>query len=219
MSNCLKYILLSALVIMASAAVAQPTMVNFDFGAVRIACPSDYAYEGPISWGCQSNPTLNINAPSQNYNANPNFGWTLGSVVAIFGDIPIQKGAGLTGPGTVFNPPPFNGMPFNQAVFLQSVGSFVWQRVQGFTAGNYTLSFYLGSRYRNDCCDGDQTVQALIDGKVVGIWAMKSYTPFTLETANFTVSTDGSHNLMFEGMNVGDHTAFLSYVTITPAGQ
>jgi hypothetical protein len=157
--------------------------------------------------------------PAQNFDASPGFGWLLGSAVAIFGDIPIQKGAGLTGPGTAFQPPPFDGMPFNQAVFLQSIGAFAWQEVGGFTAGRYTLSFYLGSRYRDDCCDGDQTVQVLIDGKVIGIWAMKSYTPFTLQTATFTVNTDGSHMLEFGGMNVGDHTAFLSYVTITPSHQ
>ncbi len=36
------------------------------------------------------------------------------------------------------------------------------------------------------------------------------------ETASFTVSADGSHTLEFRGINPGDHTAFLSYVTITP---
>ncbi len=45
---------------------------------------------------------------------------------------------------------------------------------------------------------------------------MTSSTPFTLQSATFTVSTGGSHTLEFEGMNLGDHTAFLSYVVITP---
>jgi hypothetical protein len=107
-------------------------------------------------------------------------------------------------------------MPFNQAVFLQG-GSFVVQSVRGFTAGqHYTLSFYLGSRYI-DCCgyDGNQTVVALIDGIPIGTWALSSFTPFTLETATFTVNTGGSHAVEFIGAMPGDHTAFLSYVVIT----
>lgn len=125
---------------------------------------------------------------------------------------------GLTGPNTIFYPPPFTRLPFNQAVILQDAGPFVWQSVGGFTAGKYTLSFYLGSRY-SSLYDGNQTVEALIDGNVIGTWALSSYTPFTLETATFTVSTNGSHELEFMGINHGDHTAFLSYVTITPVGQ
>ena len=106
--------------------------------------------------------------------------------------------------------------PSTQAVFLQNGGSFVWQTVGGFTAGSYILSFYLGSRYDSGQYDGNQTVVALIDGNVIGTWALTSFTPFTLETVPFTVSTGGTHMLEFMGMNHGDHTAFLSYVTITP---
>ena len=86
-------------------------------------------------------------------------------------------------------------------------------------AGSYTLSFYLGSRFI-DCCgyDGNQTVQALIDGNVIGTWALTSFTPFTLQTVSFTVSTGGTHTLEFRGINNGDHTAFLSYVSITQTG-
>ena len=219
MSPSLKFfVVVLAAMVMSSAAFGQPTLVNFDFGAVQVACGSGYAYEAPVSW-CSGNPLLNYNAPAQNYNASPGFGWTLGWPAAIFGDFPYRIGVGLTGPGTLFQPPPFDGMPFSQAAFLQSVGAFVWQEVPGFTAGSYTLNFYLGSRYRDDCCDGNQTVQALIDGKPIGVWALKSYTPFTLENATFTVSTDGNHTVEFEAMNIGDHTAFLSYVTITPIGH
>ena len=129
----------------------------------------------------------------------------------------LNVGAGLTGPDTVFSPPPFTGLPFSQAVFLQGPGSFIWQAVGGFTAGNYTLSFYLGSRYTSGIYDGNQTVVALIDGNVIGSWPLKSFTPFTLETASFTVNSDGSHALEFMRTNVGDHTAFLPYAVITPA--
>jgi hypothetical protein len=199
-----------------SAAFAQPTIVNFDFGAVRIACGSGYTYEGPVG-SCPYNA-----APTQNFNGTPDFGWMLGWTVARSGAplAPDNGGAGLTGPNTIFYPPSFDGLPFNQAVFLQNAGSFVWQAVGGFTAGSYALSFYLGSRYNSSgWFDGNQTVEALIDGVVIRSWALSSNTPFTLETASFAVNTDGIHTLEFKGTKLGDHTAFLSYVTITPAGE
>ena len=217
MSPSLRFLTLSIFLTLSLAAFGQPTIVNFDFSAVPVECSSwGFAYEGPVLW-CSNDPT------SQNFNATPGFGWILGGPVSIPALPPgyhANGGSGLTGPDTYFYPPPFNGMPFNQAVFLQSIGSFVWQSVEGFSAGNYTLSFYLGSRY-NSCCgyDGNQTVVALIDGNVIGTWVLSSYTPFTLETAKFTVSTDGSHKVEFRGLNYGDHTAFVSYVTITPVGQ
>jgi len=57
---------------------------------------------------------------------------------------------------------------------------------------------------------------ALIDGNAIDSWPLKSFTPFTLETASFTVNSNGSYALEFMGTNVGDHTAFLPYVVITP---
>ena len=159
----------------------------------------DFAYQS-FGGDCNSTP------PQQDFNSAPGFGWTLG-----------QGGSGLTGPNGPFNPPPFTGLPFTQAAFLQGSDSFVSQAVGGFTAGSYTLSFYLGSRYFDGVgSDGNQTVEALIDGNVFGTWALTSFTPFTLETASFTVSTDGSHTLEFMGINPGDHTAFLSDVSLAP---
>ncbi len=211
MSTPLRALLLSAILLIAASAFGQINIVNFDFGAVPIGCSSGYAYEG-----AEAECTYHSGGPVRNFNASPGFGWILGGLVAWNSPNNLLQGsAGLTGPNTAFNPPSFDGLPFNQAVFLQNGGSFVWQTVGGFTAGSYILSFYLGSRYRNDCCDGNQTVQALIDGNVIGTWALTSNTPFTLQTASFSVTTDGTHTVEFEGINHGDHTAFLSYVTIT----
>ena len=209
MSARLNCFVLFVIVLITSAAVAQPTIVNFDFGAVPIVCGADYAYQSPVA-RCNG-----LIWPFQNFNSAPGFGWTLSGFWA-YNCCP----SALTGPNTSFVPPPFDGLPFTQAVALEGKDSAVSQVVGGFTAGNYTLSFYLGSRYIS-CCgyDGNQTVEALIDGNVIGSWALTSFTPFTLETAPFTVSTDGSHALKFRGVNYGDHTAFLSYVTITPAGR
>ena len=210
MSTPLRALFLCAILTIAASAFGQVNIVNFDFGAVPVECGSNYAYQGLGS--CSGGPY----SPTQNFNQTPGFGWMLGSVVAL-GEPPFDfGGAGLTGPYSAFCPPSFDGMPFRQVVFLQSIGSFVAQAVGGFTAGNYTLSFYLGGR----CAWGPQRIAAMIDGNVIGTWDAPPGMPFTLETATFTVSTDGTHVLKFVGINPwGDHTAFLSYVTITRAGD
>lgn len=198
-----------AILIIPTMAFAQVNIVNFDFGAVLVQCSNGYAYQGAVT-------SCPYGYNTQDFDQSPGFGWILGAVVARqLAPTSLEGGSGLTGPNTIFYPPSFAGLPFNQAVFLQDRGGFVWQAVD-FAAGSYTLGFYLGSR----CIyDGNQTVEALIDGQVVGTWALSSCTPFTLETSVFTVSNRGSHTVEFMGMNAGDHTAFLSYVTITPRGR
>jgi hypothetical protein len=199
------HVLLLAILIIPASTFAQINIVNFDFGAVPIVCGQDYAYQMGQVTGCAHKFVW----PLQNFNSAPGFGWTLSGLLA------TQGGSGLTGPNTSFLPPPFEGMPFTQAVALEGP-SFVRQNLGGFTAGSYTLSFYLGSRYANGQFDGNQIVQALIDGNVINTWNMTSYTPFTLQTVTFTVTTDGSHMLEFRGVRHYDSTAFLSYVVITP---
>ncbi len=200
----IRYLLIWTLMMAVPAAFADPIIVNANFGAVLINCGGGdpfykYAYQGTD--GC--------NNQSQDFNSAPGFGWTLGLTHAQY------QGSGLTGPDTNFNPPPFDGLPFTQAVFLQQDNSSVSQDISGFAAGSYTLSFYLGSRYHEGGgYDGDQTVEALIDGNVIGTWYLTSFTPFTLRFLTFTVDTGGDHTLEFMGINAGDHTAFLSGVNI-----
>jgi hypothetical protein len=50
---------------------------------------------------------------------------------------------------------------------------------------------------------------------VIHSWTLTSYTPFSLQTATFTVTTGGSHTLEFRGIRNYDSTAFVSYVVIT----
>ena len=83
---------LGAVVLVAPAAFANPTIVNFDFGAVPIVCGQLYAYQA-FGGDCGSIP------PQQDFNSTPGFGWTLG-----------QGGSGLTGPNSPFNPPPTLGI-------------------------------------------------------------------------------------------------------------
>ena len=198
----LRALLLAVILGIAASAQGQVNLVNFDFGAVRIVCQSGYSYQWP-------NPSCRTWYQTQNFNSAPGFGWTLSLTGSVFYGL-----AGLTGPNTAFGPPSFEGLPFDQAVFLQGGGAFIQQAIPGFTAGDYTLSFYLGSRCG---LSGAQTVQALVDGRVIGTWPLSDCTPFTLQTANFTIATNGTHTLKFLGTTLGDHTAFLSYVVITPA--
>ena len=208
MSTHLKLSLLFVIMMTTTVALAQPTIVNFDFGAVPVGCSGwNFTYQGAV---------LTCNYPvTQNFNASPGFGWTLGWVVAKSGS-PLYGGAGVSGPNSAINPPSFDGLPFHQAAILQSLGSFVLQAVPGFTAGSYTLSFYLGGRTVS--YNGAQRIKAMVDGSVIGTWDVPVGMPFTLETATFTVTTDGVHVVEFMGMNAYDTTAFLSYVTITPTG-
>ncbi|MGA2372890.1 MAG: hypothetical protein ACLPPV_11190 [Candidatus Korobacteraceae bacterium] len=199
MSIPLRALLLSTILGIAATAQSQVNIVNFDFAAVPIACGQDYAYQMGQVTGC----AYKFVWPMQNFNSTPGFGWTLSGLLA------TQGCSGLTGPNTSFLPPPFGGLPFTQAVALEGP-SFVWQNIGGFTAGSYTLSFYLGSRYASGQYDGNQTVQVLIDGNVINTWNLTSFTPFTLQTVPFTVSTDGSHVLEFKGLRHYDSTAFLS---------
>ena len=210
MPRSLRLLLILLTVIMAaSAAFGQPNIINFDFGAVKVGCDGwNFTYQGAV---------LTCNYPvTQNFNASPGFGWTLGWVVALSGS-PRFGGAGISGPNSAINPPSFDGLPFSQAAILQSNGSFVWQAVPGFKAGSYKLNFYVGGRQVN--YNGAQKLAALIDGYVIGTWDVAVGMPFTLETATFTVGTDGTHTVEFLGMNPYDTTAFVSYVTVTPVGS
>jgi hypothetical protein len=195
-----------AILLVAASAFGQINIVNFDFGAVPVSCSGGYAYQGPVQ-SCQY-----VYGPTQNFNATPGFGWILGSLIALSGPPNINTGAGITTPSGGFCPPSFTGLPFTQALVLQSLGSFAWQAVPGFTAGTYTLSFYLGGR----CGYNPQRISALIDGNVIGTWNAPLGMPFTLETATFTVTSGGTHSVEFMGLNPPDSTAFVSYVVITP---
>jgi hypothetical protein len=204
MSTPLRALLLCATLTIAASALGQPNIVNFDFGAVPVGCSSwGFTYEG-AQLTC-------IYPVTQNFNQTPGFGWILGWPLPLNGS-PRFGGVGVTAANSAFCPPSFDGMPFHQAAILQSLGSFAWQTVSGFTTGSYTLSFYLGGR----CAYGPQSIVARIDGNVIGTWDVPLSMPFTLETTTFTVNSNGSHTLEFMGMNPGDTTAFISYVTITP---
>ncbi len=207
MSLTTKVYLLGALAISIVSADSL-TVVNPNFGNVAVQCSSGYAYESHIMGGNCGSPYQ----PQQAFNSSLGMGWTIAPVPS------GTDGAGLTNPNTVFEPPPFTGLPFSVAAFLQGDTSAFGQTITGFVPGGlYTLTFYLGSRYTYGGYNGNQTVDATIDGQVVGTWALTSNTPFTLQTVSFTAGTGGSHIVEFMGTVSGDETAFFSGVSIATA--
>ena len=184
------------------------TIANPNFSAVAVQCSDGTAYQSD-GGNCDVN-----DFNQQAFNTSVGIGWQ-------FAAVPYDDGGdGLTEPNSFFEPPPFTGLPFSQAVFLQGNNAKVWQTLVGFLpGGQYTLSFYLGSRYTSGSYDGNQTVEAIIDGQVIGTSALVSYTPFTLQTAVFTVTSGGLRTLMFAGTANGYHNAFHSGVSIETASS
>jgi hypothetical protein len=194
-------ILFAAITLVAAHAQSTSlTVVNPDFANVAVQCSVGFAYD---------NPKTDCGSWLQEFNNALGIGWTFLSNSSGNG------GDGLTGPNTDFEPPPFDNLPFDVAVFLQGNNAAFEQTVSGFVPGGvYTLNFYLGSRYTYGGYSGNQTVQATIDSQVIGTWALTSNTPFTLRTVPFTVATGGSHVLEFLGIVSGDETAFVSGVSL-----
>jgi hypothetical protein len=188
------------------------TIVNANFANVAVQCSTGYAYQSYMGGTCAGPGN-----PQQNIDSGVGFGWVL-APLPNDGNGAATNGNGITDPNTAFNPPSFSGLPFGQAAFLQGANTLVEQTITGFIPGGiYTLNFYLGSRYAPDY--GDQTVNAIVDTQVIGVWPLASSMPFTLQTVPFTVTSGGSHTLKFVGTTSGGNTAFLSGVSIEAAGS
>jgi len=212
MTDAAKVCLLGALTISVAAADSL-TVVNAKLANVAVECGA-HAYQSYMGGTC-SGP----GNPQQNFNGELGIGWTLASIPGDATGPGTTGGDGILGPDYVFDTPPFTGLPFGRAIFLQGADTEAGQTITGFVPGGaYTLEFYLGSRYANGSFDGNQTVEAIVDNRVIGTWALTSYTPFTLQTVPFAVTTGGSHIIRFAGTVTGDHTAFLSGVGIATTG-
>ena len=212
MSVSTKLFVLSSLA--AGLVTAQPlTIVNGNLGNVPVECGA-HAYQSYMGGTCN----IAGQNPQENFNSAIGIGWTLPPLPGDASGTP--GGDGILGPDFEFDTPPFTGLPFSRALFLQGPDTLVVQPITGFVpGGSYTLSFYLGSRYASGSFNGNQTVEFLLDGKALASWPLASFTPFTLETVPFRVRTGGTHLIEFEGTAVGDHTAFLSGITIEAASD
>ena len=183
-------------------------VVNPNFANIPIECSTGYAYQGLKGATCTSQYF-----PAQAFNGAPGMSWVLTPNWAAQHEVPGS--AGVTGPNTAFNPPSFIGLPFSRAAFIQGPNSEVAQTIFGFAAGQpYLLAFSLGSRYVHGPGDGNQTVEVYIDNRSIATFSLVSNTPFTTQTVFFEVATNGPHILRFVGVASGDHTAFLSGVSI-----
>jgi hypothetical protein len=170
---------------------------NPDFSSPAINC-NNYAYQSATGCGGASYPTQNLTGS----------GWNFGAA-----------GDGLAALGSAFNLPAAVPAPFTQAAFLQGDGASVVQGITAMSAGSWTVSFYLGSRYASGSYDGTQTVQVLLDGNPVGLYSLTNGTPFTQETITIPGVTAATHQLEFLGTTPGDHTAFVSDVSVSSAGS
>jgi hypothetical protein len=201
------------LVLAAVPASAQELyIINRIFANVPVTCGGGFAYQSYEGANC-SNPTF----PQQSLDGVAGIGWSFREA-----DPTADSGSGITNANTGFNPPPFTGFPFSQAAFLRGNHTEISQAIDGFLVGTgYRLYFYLGSRYYDGPADydGNQTVAVLIDNRLIGSWNLSSFTPFTLETLSFEVSSSGTHVLKFVGVRAGDHTAFLSGVSLQAVSE
>jgi hypothetical protein len=187
----------------------SPTIVNPNFSAVPVQCSEGSAYQSDPGGTCESV------YPEQDFNTEAGIGWAFTPYQA---SGPGIGGPGITEPNSGFNPPPFTGLPFSQAAYLQN-HSLIYQKITGFVLGQvYKLTLYLGSRYSSGGTNGNQIVVATLDGKPIGVWRLTSFTPFVLQTAFFKAPSGGSHILGFQGIVGGttstSSTGFFSGVSI-----
>ena len=189
------------------AAADSLTVVNPNFANVEVQCSGGYAYQS-TGGNCEG-----PNVPQQDFNTALGMGWTFASFAPQF------FGPGMVAANSEYGTPSFAGFPFSEAALLQGSGTAVGQTMTGFVPGGlYTLNIYLGTRPTSAPNEnGNQTVVATIDGRVIGTWKLVSFTPFTLQTAAFTVTSGGSHILTIAGLSSGDHTAFFSGVSMETA--
>lgn len=185
--------------------ISDPNFTN-----VTVACGSGYSNEQSSTVGCS--------VAGGSFQQSLNSAWTFGDTAAnqFWNGIGAD---GLTTAGTAFNPPSFTTPygTFTQAAFLQGTG-WVSETVTGLTAGQqYNLDFLLGSRYNYGGYNGDQSVQVTVVGRTTdgsALYNLSSGSPFTLENVTFTASGT-SETVTFLGENSGDHTAFLTDVSLT----
>jgi hypothetical protein len=101
----------------------------------------------------------------------------------------------------------------SQVLFLQKTSSAT--QTLTLAAGTYKLGFQAAQRAN---VPGGQTMQVLVDGKVVGSYNNFGSQIYTgLESSTITL-TAGAHNITFQGTNLGggDDTIFVDDVTLKP---
>jgi hypothetical protein len=117
--------------------------------------------------------------------------------------------AGVASNGSAFtagNPTAPQG---SQVLFLQGAGGV--SQIATFPAGAFTLSLTAAARANGG---GNQTIQVLVDGGVVGTFNPKG-TAYTTLTTNSITLTAGNHIISIRGTNTtGDNSAFVDQVMV-----
>jgi hypothetical protein len=75
------------------------------------------------------------------------------------------------------------------------------------------LSFLLGSRFNEGCCNGNQTIEVLVNSVVLNTYNLTSYTAFAPYNLSFA-ATSTQETLQFLGLGTGDNTAFVTDVGV-----
>lgn len=118
------------------------------------------------------------------------------------------------------DPGAFNGEPNfvgDQYAFIQGNGSYISQ-VFSATPGIGRIDWLQAGRPLTGCCNGDQILNVILNGNLVGTFPSLSNQLFTPESI-IGVTFGSTNTLQFIGTVVTDDTAFLDEVsatTITP---
>ncbi len=119
--------------------------------------------------------------------------------------------SGLSGNGTAFTSGNPSAPQGRQVAFLQNQGS-ISQAVANWAAGSYHLNFQAAQR--GNFGASNQTIQVLVDGVGVGMFAPTSTAYQAFSTPSFALAA-GSHTITFTGLaSSGDNTVFLDSVAI-----
>jgi hypothetical protein len=117
--------------------------------------------------------------------------------------------AGVASNGSPFTSGNPNAPQGSQVLFLQGISGV--SQIATFPAGTFTLSLSAAARGN---AGGNQAIQVLVDGGIVGTFAVKGASYSMLTTNSFTL-TAGNHIIAIQGTNSsGDNTAFVDQVTV-----
>jgi hypothetical protein len=106
-----------------------------------------------------------------------------------------------------------SGFVGNQYAFIQGQGSYISQ-VFSATPGIGQIDWLQAGRPFNGCCNGDQTLQIILNGNLVGTVSSASGQVFTAESI-LGVTLLASNTLEFLGTVNADDTAFIDEVSVT----
>jgi hypothetical protein len=105
--------------------------------------------------------------------------------------------------------------------FIQGAGSTLSQVFSVGATTTYGLSWLAAGRPSGGSVDGNQRYSVTLTGgngtQTLFTGSTTSFQPFGLQNSGSFVLTPGTYTLSFNGLAVGDHTAFIDAVSLTSA--